>query len=123
LSTTKKTDIQGMKQLPKKGKLLIITSSMKDLLVLKLFSYNAIALGGEGNDIPDKILDYLYACFDEIIIFYDNDKPGLMYGEIMAKRLGTRFIYIPVEFKEKDISDFREVHGEDKTRDLLKKLI
>jgi len=35
-------DIQGMQQLPKSGDLLIITSSMKDVLVLKILGYLVI---------------------------------------------------------------------------------
>lgn len=123
LSTTKMEDIQGMKQLPAKGKLLIITSSMKDLLVLKVLGYNAIALGGEGNNLPEKILDYLLACFEEIIVFYDNDKAGIMYGEKLSKHIDCRYIHIPIEFEEKDISDFVQSYGLDEGDKLMNKLI
>jgi len=123
LSTTKEFDIQGLKQLPKKGELLIITSSMKDVLVLKVLGYDAIALGGEGNNIPDKILDYLYTYYDNIIIFYDNDEPGLKYGQKMAENVSGGYIHIPLEYKEKDISDFIHIHRIDNTIDLMRKLI
>lgn len=123
LSTTKDFHIQGMKQLPKKGELLIITSSMKDVLVLRVLGYDAIALGGEANNIPDKILDYLYACYDNIIVFYDNDEPGLKYAAILAEKLSSSYIHIPLEYKEKDVSDFIHIHRIDDTVKLMNKLI
>lgn len=123
ISTTKAEDIQGLAQLPDKGTLLIITSSMKDLLVLKTLGYNAIALGGEGNRIPAKILDYLYACFTEILVFYDNDEAGINYGRKFSSEIGSEYVYIPLKYKEKDISDFISIYGIDQTRCLLKKLI
>lgn len=123
ISTTKAEDIQGLRELPKSGELLIITSSMKDLLVLKTLGYSAIALGGEGNRIPAKLLDYLYACFKEILVFYDNDEAGIMYGKKFSSEIGSEYIYIPQEYKEKDISDFIARYGIDQTRSLLKELI
>lgn len=123
LSTTELDDIQGMKQLPEKGELLIITSSMKDVLVLRLLGYYAIALGGEGNSIPDHIINYLWACFDNIVVFYDNDEAGLKYGKILSNKIGAGNIYIPEEYKEKDISDFIDIHRYDETQKLMNKLL
>jgi hypothetical protein len=124
LSTTDLNDIQGIKQLPIKGELLIITSSMKDVLVLNVMGYNAIALGGEGNNIPEKILDYLWACFDNIVVFYDNDRPGLKYGKKFSKQIGASNIFIPVEFEDtKDISDFVKKYTLEKGINLMKQLI
>lgn len=126
LSTTKQEDIQGMKQLPliKLGKLLIITSSMKDLLVLKILGYDAIALGGEGNRIPAKILDYLYASFEEILIFYDNDEAGIKYAQKLSEEIKAGYVYIPLEYKDtKDISDFIKKYDKKQAGCLIKQLI
>lgn len=124
ISTVTENDIQGMKQLSgKKGELLIITSSMKDLLVLKVLGYDAIALGGEANNLSDKIIDYLYTLYDNIIVFYDNDEPGLKYAAIMAEKLSSSYIHIPTEYQEKDISDFIDAHRYSDTVNLMNKLI
>lgn len=124
LSTHKEFDIQGLKQLPRKGNLCIITSSMKDVLVLKVLGYNAIALGGEGNNIPDKVLDYLYACFDKIVIFYDNDKAGIMYAKILSEKINVSYIHIPIECEDqKDISDFVEAYSIEEGDKLMKELL
>lgn len=116
-------DIQGLEQLPSKGELLIITSSMKDVLVLNLMGYNAIALGGEGNKIPESILDFLWACFDNIVVFYDNDKAGLEYGITLSEEIGAGNIHIPVEIKDKDISDYVDTTSLKEGSKLMKKLL
>lgn len=124
MSSTQIEDIQGMKQLPKNGDLLIITSSMKDLLVLKVLGYNAIALGGEGNKVPKKILDYLSASFKEIVIFYDNDMAGINYGKKLSTDIGVNYIYIPTEYEDtKDISDFIKKYGLTRTKQLIQELL
>ncbi len=123
LTTCKSEDIQGMKQLPSCGKLLIITSSMKDLLVLKLLGYSSIALGGEGNRIPAKILDYLFASFEEIIIFYDNDEPGIKYAKKLSEEIGVDYIYIPEEYSTKDISDYTKEFNLEQAGCLMEQLI
>jgi len=123
VSNTDSFDIQGLKQLPSKGELLIITKSMKDVLVLKVLGYNAIAPGGEGMRIPDKIIYYLYSCFDNIIVFYDNDKEGLKYGNKLATELNTSNIIIPLEYNQKDISDFTKFYTLEESKKLMNKLI
>lgn len=124
LANTTLWDVQGLKQLPESGDQLIITSSMKDVLVLKIMGYNAIALGGEGNHIPDKILDYLKAIFSSIIIFYDNDGPGIQYGQMMSERINCPYIHIPVEYEDtKDISDFIAKYGKEETECLLNTIL
>lgn len=124
LSSIKSEDIQGMKQLPNRGKLLFITSSMKDLLVLKILGYNAIALGGEGNKVPAKILDYLYASFDKIVIFYDNDIAGINYARKLSSEIDSEFIYIPEKYTDtKDISDFVKKYNLEQAGCLIKELI
>lgn len=124
LNTAKSGDIQGLTQLPSFGKLLIITSSMKDLLVLKVLGYAAIALGGEGNRIPAKILDYLFATFDEILIFYDNDEAGINYSKKLSGEIGCNYFYIPTQYSDaKDISDYIKKYKIEQTRCLIKELI
>lgn len=122
-SNTTSFNIQGLKQLPEKGELLIITSSLKDVMVLDLMGYNAIALGGEGNGIPDKILDYLWDCFDNILIFYDNDEAGMKYADKLSNEIGTGYFHIPIEYSTKDISDFVEEYDFESGKNLISELI
>lgn len=123
ISTLTSDDIQGMNQLSERGELLIITSSMKDVLVLNVLGYEAIALGGEGNFLNPKIADYLWACFDNIVIFYDNDRAGIEGATKLAESIGAGMTYIPTEYKEKDISDFIAKFRIEETKNLINKLI
>ena len=122
-SNTDNYSIQGLAQLPDKGELLIITSSLKDVMVLNVMGYNAIALGGEGNNIPEKILDYLWACFDNIVVFYDNDNAGLQYGMRFSEQIGAGNIYIPTQYGRKDISDLVEKYDLETGTKLMKQLL
>jgi DNA primase len=122
LANTTNFDIRGLEQL-KDSNLLIITSSLKDVMVLANFGYTAISCGGEGKYIPEKVIDYLYSKYDNIIIFYDNDEQGLNYGEIQASNVGCDYRFIPIIFQNtKDISDFYKKWSKKITSNLLKYL-
>lgn len=116
-------DIQGLKQIPFNNDLLFITSSLKDILVLNLLGYAAIAPHGEGVLIPDKIMDYLFATNKEIILWYDNDEVGLTYSKQHSKYYGINYILIPNEYKEKDPSDFVKEYGLDNLNLLINSII
>lgn len=115
---------QGFDQLPEKGDLLIITKSMKDVMVLHEFGYNAIAPNGEGYDIDEEFYDALHNRFDNIILFYDNDLAGVTAVLSLSSKLRCCYIQIPKDqFSTKDISDYYYNYGEKETGKLLFKLI
>jgi hypothetical protein len=116
-------DIQGYDQLPDKGDLCIITKSMKDVMCLYELGYNAVATHGEGHYINPDFIRHLKERFKKIIFFYDNDKPGLICGERMSALYDCKYTYIPVEFEEKDISDFYKNHGKRMSEEILKNII
>lgn len=119
-------------QLPYKGKRLIITSSRKDAMVIKsLFNTNvltACALQSEKVNPKESVMDELKLRFNEIYVLYDNDKDkDKNWGQISSDKICNQFgvlgLKIPDEYDEKDISDFREAHGDEKTRELIINLI
>lgn len=116
--------IQGYDQLPKKGKLLVITKSMKDVMCLYSCGIIACAPNSENLFIPDTMLEELKSRFESIVVFYDNDRPGL-YNMAKIRRAHPELIYIsiPKEFGSKDISDFYKDHGRSETLSLIKKFI
>lgn len=116
-------DIQGYDQLPDKGDLVIITKSMKDVMCLYELGYNAVATHGEGHYINPDFIRHLKGRFKEVIFFYDNDKPGLLCGERMSTLYECKYVHIPVEFQQKDASDFYENHGRRMSEELLKEII
>lgn len=116
-------DIQGIENLPESGDLLFITSSLKDVMVLRLLGYYAIAPHGEGMHIPDKIMDYLFATWKRIIIFYDNDEAGIKTAIKLSELYNIEYIFIPIEYMNKDISDFIETYDISSGKELMIELL
>lgn len=120
-------DIQGWEQLPKHDTLVIITKSLKDVMVLYSFGYSAISVNSENVLLTEKVVKELKNRFKEIILFYDNDESGRLGSEKMSTKYNLKQIFIPSSYNTiynaKDISDFRKYFGENKTKELLKELI
>ena len=115
---------QGFDQLPETSDFLIITKSMKDVMTLYEMGYPAIAPNGEGYSIDKDFCEKLYSRFDNIILFYDNDKTGIEATEWLSEYLGLPYIYIPLDqFKTKDISDYVYNYGRSAGKDLMNELI
>lgn len=116
--------IQGYDQLPKKGKLLIITKSMKDSMCLYSCGITACAPNSENLFISDKVLEDLKSRFENIVVFYDNDRPGLYnMAKIRREHPELTYIFIPRKYGSKDISDFYKDHGRKETLNLIKTFI
>ena len=116
--------IQGYDQLPKKGKLLVITKSMKDSMCLYSCGITACAPNSENLFIPDKVLDDLKNRFENIVVLYDNDKPGLYnMAKIRKEHPELTYVFIPKKYGSKDISDFYKDHGRKETLNLIKTFI
>lgn len=116
-------DLQGLTLLKETRDLLIITSSMKDAVVLKKLGYQAVAPSGEGVRIPDKVLNYLMATSQRIIYFNDADLPGYKYTFKLSKETNFDYIFIPRYYLVKDISDFIQLYGKKEAEKLMKTLI
>ena len=114
-SNTNKTIIQGYKQLPIKGNLCIITSSLKDVMCLFKMGIPAIALQSEMQMPEEKTIEEIQKRFSQIALFYDNDfdNPNNP-GQTMANKIQNRYkenyflknIKIPEYYKIKDLSDY-----------------
>lgn len=122
-----KNDIQGYEQLPPKGSLLVITKSLKDIMVLRTFGYYSIAPSTETTTISDKIISELMKHFKKIIVLYDNDQTGKIGAQKLHDKYNFEMVFIPDSYREiynvKDVSDFRKIFGSNKTKELLKELI
>ena len=116
--------IQGYDQLPKKGKLLVITKSMKDSMCLYSCGITACAPNSENLFISDKVLDDLKNRFENIVVLYDNDRPGLYnMAKIRKEHPELTYVFIPKRYGSKDISDFYKDHGRKETLNLIKTFI
>ena len=69
--------IQGIHMIPKYGEYLVITKSLKDVMCLYNYNIPSIAPGSETSFISDNQLSRLKQRFKKIIVFYDNDIPGI----------------------------------------------
>ena len=114
--------IQGYKQLVKKGKVVVITKSMKDCLSMYSCGISAIAPNSETQFVSDSMLEDLKKRFKYIVVFYDNDLPGIR-GMKKLKKLHPElnYFYIPRHYGAKDFSDFYHMYGRTKTIDTIKK--
>lgn len=119
-------DIQGFEQLPSKSKLLIITKSLKDVMVLHEFGYDSIAPQSEVSTIPKKIMENLTERFEEIVIFFDYDEGGIKGANKLAEKYNIKTIFLPKHYIDiyniKDISDFVKEFGYNEAIKLLKNL-
>lgn len=120
-------DMHGLEQLPKYGKLLIITKSKKDVMVLDRLGYDAIAPCGEQTPIPEAIISDLRQRFNKVMILYDNDPAGLKGALKLATEHNLEWTHLPLEyyakFKIKDISDLIKCFKITKTREVLKEIL
>lgn len=98
-------DIQGFQQLPKKGDLLIITKSLKDVMCLYEMGYTAISPASESTFIPQRCLNILKERFKRIVVIYDRDKAGFQNIRKIVSKYKLDFLFVNKKFKSKDISD------------------
>lgn len=98
-------DIQGFKQLPKTGDILIITKSMKDVMCLYEMGIPAISPSSESTFIPDKALNQLKKRFKTILICFDRDEAGCKYLRKISLKTGLKPFLVHKKWKAKDISD------------------
>ncbi len=118
-SNTNKEIIQGYKQLPEKGNVLYITSSLKDIMCLYAMELRGIALQSE-MQIPSKVqMQMLLNRFDKVVIFYDNDTPGQAMAEKICREYQLDNLYIPSDWGAKDVSDAIAVHGFSKVKQFI----
>lgn len=116
--------IQGYKQLPESGKLLVITKSMKDVCLLSTLGIPAVAPNSETQFVTDKMLDEFRSRFKNIVLLYDNDLTGVRFMNKIRKQHRDLIVcMIPRKYEAKDISDFYQKYGKSKTINLIKESI
>lgn len=115
--------IQGWKQLNKERNTLIITKSLKDVMLLDILGYSAIAPNAESYSIPNIIVTEIKKHFDNIILLYDRDLAGMLNTRKIIKSTGFNYRFIPKKYQTKDITDFYKGYGKAQTVKLLSNLI
>ena len=116
--------IQGFNELPKEGKLLVITKSLKDCMTLYSLGIPAIAPNSENIFINDNTLENLKSRFKYVVVMYDNDQAGISnMRKIKKKHPELLYYFIPRKYEAKDISDFYKKYKKKKTINFIKEVI
>lgn len=117
-------DVQGLSELPEEGgSILIITKSLKDVMVLHEMGFNAIAAASETTFVPEDILTTLKSKWKHILILYDRDETGMLNARKLSKKYGYDAFFIHKSFKAKDVSDAVRDNGFDKVKTWLTKVL
>ena len=95
--------IEGWDQLPENADHLIITKSLKDVVVLRNMGYLAVSPPSENNIIPIiKNKDIINNRFNKVVILFDNDPTGIANAEFLNKETGWEVIFLT---EQKDCYD------------------
>jgi len=89
LTNCTKDDIGGLTSLVPYGKELIITKSYKDYRVLKNSGKHVIWFQNEGMIPNDQILNQLVKHFLKVVVWYDNDQPGIEASEKVTNYINS----------------------------------
>ena len=73
-----------------------------------LVDHPVIAQNSESYYLPDDILEDLKSRYNEIVLFYDNDEPGIKAMEKQAELYKCNFVIMNGKIA-KDVSDFYEI--------------
>lgn len=113
INNYKSTFAEGFIQLKKDSDKLIITKSLKDVMVLRSLNYEAISPRSENTVLPKEYFKWVNTHYKKIRVLFDND----------MKHNGDRYpynkVYIPKDSNCKDISDFIREYGKKETENLL----
>lgn len=118
IGNSSREDIHGEDQLSYTSDTIVLTSSLKDLMVLGLLGYEAIALNSEGARPNEKVLTIL-SKYEYKYVLYDNDKAGMDYAEMIKSIIPEIVILQVLDEKTKDPADFLREHGIEKLREML----
>lgn len=84
---------------------LFITSSLKDVCTLRELNYNAVAPVNELAFMDEGRFNRLKATYKDIILFFNNDNPGIDSAIKYSKQYNIPYIHLPIN-APKDPSDF-----------------
>ena len=111
ITNCKANDIGGLKSLVPFGRQLIISKSYKDFRVLKNQGLNVVWFQNEGMFPSSEELTSLIERFNKVVIFFDNDEPGIIAANKLRDIVNSNFpkkarsICLPIVLLQEDIKD------------------
>ena len=119
--------VLALHTLPSTGDTLLIQTSLKDTACcMELFEGEDIwnvDLFSESIFLPKPILDNLKLRFKRLIIFGDNDEPGIKQASKFSELYGIPFTHFDLEVKEKDPYGMVRSKGQDYTKREMLRLV
>lgn len=116
--------LQGYRQLPNKGKLLVINKSMKDTAACYALGIPSVSPNSETSFPTKKQIEEFKERFEHIIVIFDNDKAGLHNLWKQRKQFPELdYFWIPKEYGAKDLTDLIKLLGFDKVKELTKQFL
>jgi len=114
--------IQGSEQLTYEAPVLVICSSLKDIMALDTLNFNieCVAPSSENSMIANSVLSAYSLKYKGIITFFDNDIAGKTGMEKYEEMYGIPGIYLKMS---KDLSDSIRDFGPEKVKQYLTPLI
>jgi hypothetical protein len=114
--------IQGTDQLKFEMPNLIICSSLKDIMSLSTFGFNAefVAPDSENTSISNGVIIMYQSKYKKIVTLFDNDDAGRKAMSKYEADYGIPGVVLPLS---KDLSDSVRDHGLVKTREVLYPLL
>ncbi len=122
ISNTSREDIQGIENVDYSKKSIILTSSLKDVIVLNKCGWNAIAMSSEGAK-PSQFVMEILEKFENIYVLYDNDDPGKLFSENIKSIIPRIQILEIPDLNTKDPSDWVEKYSLDSLKKLFNEII
>lgn len=112
--------LQGYDNLPKSGKICVITKSQKDVMALYAYGIPACAPNSETIIPSEFIVNDLTSRFEHVFALWDNDITGVTFlNKIKKKYPQIKCLIIPRHLKVKDFSDLRAKYGYKKTKEFI----
>ena len=121
-------EIQGWRQLPETGDLLVLAKSLKDVMVFYEHDVISCSMQAEGNMLPEKYFLNLDKRFKTIISNYDFDHTGIFSSGNLKRRYGIQRVMFSngrlgtTNYGSKDISDMFKEQGESKVKEVINKI-
>lgn len=119
--------LQGYAQLPETGNLLVITKSMKDVMLFREFNIYAVSGTSESTPISDEVIEDLKRRFKMVVSLYDFDYTGVTGANKLKRDHGIPYLFFTNgrfgtrNYMQKDLTDFYKMFGRMELLDLIHK--
>jgi hypothetical protein len=115
---------QGYTQLPKRGWLLIITKSLKDVMSINdCLGVAAVGLQSESVMMKASVMDEYKSRFNRVICLFDNDHAGKKLSETFTETYQVPHFFVPELPNVTDFSDLVKVLGKEDAVQIVKQFI